>query len=333
MWGHYDEWGYPDIERNKAEIEAERKNRKGENRASIIRKKPNTIKECFTLSGKDCFFNSDILDIRLETFVFGNKYLTKGNFQWKEGMKDGFVEFLPSEKGRFNLSYLFDKPEKSNQFTMMGGVKVPSNIDKFRAGADPFRLDVTKDSRNSKFGFGVFMLRDWAIDNPSVVPYEIDGEEIKINHITERFCCTYEHRPPTLSEACEDILMACVYFGCQVFPELNVDYVQRYFQQRGYAGYLLHKQNDRTGKHDENAGDTTTAALKTDIYTWYFDHIERNGMREVHDDLLRQLREIDNDMTDYDLFVGCGYAGLASKKVGEAQNYSYDLADIFPDYV
>lgn len=332
-WGNYDNYGFPDIEKNKLEIDMERRQRKGDSLASIRRKRPMTVREAFTMADGECKFNSTILDIVLDQYTFGNKEVTRGNFVWRDGVKDTIVDFIPSENGRGYTSYLFPKPEMSNAFKYEGGIKVPANTDFFVAGADPFKIDVTKDRRNSRFGFGVFRKRDWNVDNPAIPAYEVTEHGIIKNHVTERYCYTYAFRPTTLDQACEDALMACVYYGCEVFPEMNVDYFERYMRRRGYGGYLFHKQDEVTKKYDKQAGDTTTVSVKADIYTFFSDHIERNGMREVHDDLVREWREIGNDMEEYDLFVGCGYAGLASRKISVTSLKGISINEIFRPYV
>lgn len=327
-----DKYGVADEVRARKYIEDDRKNARGESLASLKRKAPMTITEAFTVAGEECKFNSTILDMVLDQYTFGNKEVTRGNFMWRDGAKDTMVDFMPSDNGRFYVSYLFPKPEMSNAFKYEGGIKTPANTDFFIAGADPFKVDVTKDRRNSKFGFGVFRKRDWNVDNPAIVPYEVTEHGIIKHHVTERFCCTYAFRPTTLDQACEDALMACVYFGCEVFPEMNIDYFEKYMRRRGYGGYLFHKQDEVTKKYDKQAGDTTTVSVKADIYTFFSDHIERNGMREVHDDLVRDWREIGNDMEEYDRFVGCGYAGLASRKVSVTSLKGISLNEIFRPY-
>src|SRR3990167_4273754 len=285
-----DRYGVADEVRARKYIEDDRKNARGESLASLKRKAPMTIREAFTVAGEECKFNSTILDTRLDCYTFGNNDVQSGNFRWRDGVRDSTVDFVPSSNGRFKVSYLYPIPEMSNAFKYEGGIRCPANTDYFIAGADPFKIDVTKDRRNSKFGFGVLRKRNFGADadNPALPAHEITANGIIVNHKTERYCCTYANRPPTLDEACEDALMACVYYGCEVFPEMNVDYFEKYMRRRGYGGYLFHKFDDAIKKYDKQAGDTTTVSVKADIYTFFFDHIERNGMREVHDDLLRE---------------------------------------------
>jgi hypothetical protein len=280
-------------------------------------------KDCWKQSAKDCNFNLAIIESRLDHYRNGNPDVQRGNFMWENAQQDTIVIWVPDKEGRFILSYQFDDPRMANQFFMDDGYKRPSNTTRFIAGGDPYKFKTTKDSRKSLGAGAVYMYFDSSIDgNKDVNTWK-----------TGRFVCTYANRPKDKQSYGEDMLMMCHYFGCQMFPEINVDFLWEYFEGRGYGGYLFW-QTDGNGKISRTPGAYTGEKLKEEIYReWQF-YIEHHGRRERHVELLEQCKEIEDDMTDYDLFVAGGLALVAAKKssIVIREERIEDYGELFPTF-
>ena len=151
---------------------------------------------------------------------------------------------------------------------------------------------------------------------------------------TNRFICTYQHRSREKYEYCEDMLLMSLYYGFQMVTEVNVPAVWEHFDDRGYPGYLFYTTDPATGKMNIRPGVYTTGPVKEDIFTEYHSHIENHGHREVHDKLLEQCYEIEDDMGPYDMFAAGGMAliGAKSKFFNKEVDDSTDAGEYFPEF-
>ena len=286
---------------------------------------PIRLRDCFRNASDSDNFNMKILQDQLDKFQFGNNEITVGDFVWENGRVDGRVIFIPRENGKFKVSYLFPDPKDSNRSYMIDAIKVPANDKKFMGGSDTFKFKTTQGGKKSQGGGAVFMKRDFTIDSDER-PIE-DWE-------TNKFVCTYLHRPKTKDEYCEDMLMMSVYYGCKMCPEINVPAVMDHFQRRGYNSYLYYVLDRTTGKYKKNPGYNTSETVRETIFRAFLQFIQNHGYRCVHHDLLEQLLEIGDDMGDYDLFVASGMALIASEDEqnfnhGEEEEYGDDVSDFF----
>lgn len=290
----------------------------------FARQHPMTFRSCFRGAAKNCNFNAVILSERLEKFAFGNKYLVRGNFKWENDVRETRVYWSPDPQGKFQVSHLLT-PHESNLQVWDGEVRLPNNITRFIAGGDPFKFRKTMGSIKSKGAGAVFQKHDISIDLP-----DKPINEWKSN----RFCCTYEKRTMTKDAYGEDMIMMCVYYGCEMNCEINVDFLWDYFEARGYAGYLYYGVDRKTGRLKATPGTNTSAVIQDDIYREYHTYIERHGPRECHEDLLLQCQDIEDDMGPFDLFVAGGLALLGNKKVSFQQEATQkmDLGLYIPTY-
>jgi hypothetical protein len=162
----------------------------------------------------------------------------------------------------------------------------------------------------------------------------IDGNRDISDWKTGRFVCTYEFRPKDKQAYGEDMIMMCHYFGCQMFPEINVDFLWEYFETRGYSGYLFFPIDQHTGKVSRIPGAHTGEKLKEEIFREWQYYIEKHGRRERHTEILEQCKEIEDDMGDYDLFVAAGLALVAAKRSSLTirDELPEDFGELFPTY-
>lgn len=266
---------------------------------------PLRYRDCWRISQKDCNFNLQIIQDRLDEF-FGvpNKFVRYGNFEWKDGIEDSTVvwkDLDPTHKDcKFTVSYLIEDPRMANrQSRTREGVRFPTNTNQFCAGADPYKFDKTKTNKKSKGAGMVYRRRNHAIDPVGKDPRK---------WVTDRFCCSYNFRPKSKRIYGEDMIKMCVYYGCKLFPEVNVPFLWDHFDDRGYGGYLYYTVDRKNKVSNQPGTNTTGVGTKDEIFRLTESHIEANGMREVHTEWLEQCKDIVDDMSPFDLFVAGGMA-------------------------
>ena len=281
-------------------------------------------KDCWRRTAKDCNFNLAIIEERLDHYRNGNPDVQKGNFFWANTMKDSEVIWIPDPEGRFTISYQFTDNKQANNYYYDDGRKRPGNVTKFIAGGDPFKFKTTRYGKKSLGAGAVFMYHDSSMDATKDIA----------EWTSSRFVCTYAYRPKDKQSYGEDMIMMCHYFGCLMFPEINVDFLWEYFETRGYANYLMFPIDPHTGKVSRTPGAQTGEKLREEIFReWQF-YIEKHGRREKHIELLEQCKEIEDDMGDFDLFVAAGLALVAAKKstLTAREEPVSDFQELFPTY-
>jgi len=287
---------------------------------------PLSWRDCWRQSVRECQFNLAIIEERLDYYRNGNPDKQRGDFMWEGGKPDTRVIWVPNPEGKFYLSYQFDDPRDSNKYFMEDGMRVPGNTRKFCAGGDPFKFKTTKTGKKSMGAGAVFMKHDVNLDPPH--------KNIS-DYVTNRFVCTYSNRPRDKRLYGEDMLMMCVYFGCEMNPEINVEFLWDYFIDRGYSRYLYYHYDLTTNKVSITPGMSTHEKVKERIYReWQF-YIQHHGLRERHDELLEQCKEIEDEMNDYDLFVAGGYALMAAdvSPFKPDEQTAFDVEQLFPPYI
>lgn len=148
--------------------------------------------------------------------------ITRGSFQWENGLKDTKVIFSPNPQGRFLITWV-PKYELQNNQTFKGGIKHPGNEHIGAFGCDSYDISGTTDNRGSKgalHGLTKFSMEDAP---PST------------------FFLEYVARPQTAEIFFEDVLMACVFYGMPLLCENNKPRLLYYFKRRGYRGYSMNR--------------------------------------------------------------------------------------------
>jgi hypothetical protein len=148
--------------------------------------------------------------------------VTKGNFQWENGVKDTKVIFMPSDQGRFKISWVPPK-NLQNRVIIKNGNKYPGNEHVGAFGCDSYDISGTVDGRGSKgalHGLTRFSM-----------------EDAPPNH----FFLEYISRPQTADTFFEDVLMALVFYGMPILAENNKPRLLYYLKRRGYRGFSINR--------------------------------------------------------------------------------------------
>ena len=130
------------------------------------------------------------------------KTVTRGSFQWENGVKDTRVIFTPNKDGRFLVSWV-PPTNLQNRVIVKNGIKFAGNEHIGAFGCDSYDISGTVDNRGSKgalHGLTKFSMEDAPIN---------------------MFFLEYIARPQTAEMFFEDVLMACIFYGMPILAENN----------------------------------------------------------------------------------------------------------------
>tara|TARA_R110000764_G_scaffold39270_1_gene87583 strand:+ start:2910 stop:5141 length:2232 start_codon:yes stop_codon:yes gene_type:complete len=190
----------------------------------FYRQFPRTEKHAFRDEAKQSLFNLTKIyeQIDYNEDLRNSNIVTKGSFQWENGIKDTRVIFVPNNSGRFLISWI-PPIQLQNKFLMKNGIRYPGNDHTGAFGCDSYDISGTVDGRGSKgalHGLTKFSMED--------VP-------------PNSFFLEYIARPQTAEIFFEDVLMAIVFYGMPILAENNKPRLLYYLKRRGYRGYSINR--------------------------------------------------------------------------------------------
>jgi hypothetical protein len=235
--------------------------------------------------------------------------ITRGSFQWANGVKDTKVIFSPNPQGRFLITWT-PPSQLQNKQIIKNGLKYPGNEHIGAFGCDSYDISGTTDNRGSKgalHGLTKFSLDDAP---PST------------------FFLEYVSRPPTAEIFFEDVLMACVFYGMPILAENNKPRLLYYFKRRGYRGYSMNRPDRVWNKlsitEKEIGGVPNSSEDMKQAHAAAIEmYIDRYvGLKEDGDygtmyftDTLNDWAKFDiNNRTKYDAAISSGLAIMACNK-------------------
>ena len=274
----------------------------------VTRQFPFTEDEAFRDSIEGSLFNIGKIyqQIEYNDELFPNP-VVRGNFIWKE--KDKEAVFSADINGRFRISWL-PPNEQRNVIKTDRGKKVAPFADRGCGGVDSYDLDATLDGRGSKGALHLY--NKFHIENPS-----------------NMFVVEYASRPDLAKIFYEDVLMAAFFYGYPILVENNKYGIVRYFESRGYDGYLMDRPEHLKGA-------SSTASVKTkgipsnsqdviqahahSIEAYIHDHVGINydtgemGKMYLNDTMEDWIGFKIDKRTKFDLTISSGLALLAAQK-------------------
>jgi hypothetical protein len=186
---------------------------------------PRTENHAFRDEAKQSLFNLTKIyeQIDYNEDLRNTNVLTKGSFQWENGIQDTKVIFVPNKDGRFLISWVPPK-HLQNRVIIKNGIKLPGNEHCGAFGCDSYDISGTVDekrgSKGSLHGLTKFSMED--------VPPNM-------------FFLEYIARPQTAEIFFEDVLMALVFYGMPLLAENNKPRLLYYLKRRGYRGYSMNR--------------------------------------------------------------------------------------------
>tara|TARA_E500000305_G_scaffold109498_1_gene114631 strand:+ start:30 stop:1253 length:1224 start_codon:yes stop_codon:yes gene_type:complete len=185
---------------------------------------PRTEQHAFRDESKQSIFNLTKIyqQIDYNEEINNSSRVSKGNFQWVNGVKDTRVVFYPNNKGRFMVSWV-PSIGLQNKVIIKNGIKHPGNEHIGAFGCDSYDISGTVDGKGSNgslHGLTKFSM-----------------EDAPPNH----FFLEYISRPQTAEIFFEDVLMACIFYGMPILAENNKPRLLYYFKRRGYRAFSINR--------------------------------------------------------------------------------------------
>lgn len=190
----------------------------------FYRQFPRTESHAFRDESKQSLFNLTKLyqQIDYNDSLIKEHVITRGNFYWKDGIKDTVVVWSPDRNGRFYVSWMPPKAIQ-NSIHIRNGIKYPGNEHMGSFGCDPYDISAVVDGRGSNGSLH------------GMTKYHMD--EGPVNY----FFLEYITRPQTAEIFFEDVLMACVFYGMPVLAENNKPRLLYHLKNRGYRKYAMNR--------------------------------------------------------------------------------------------
>lgn len=303
--GEPDKYGFCDAEAEERKIQMQRAMQTDARKlASLKQKNPLDEREAFMADAASCAFDYDKLNERydiLRKLVKTPMYQT-GNFQWKDGLPDTEVVWVDSPGGRFMMAWE-PEPQHRNLKIHRAGTWYPTNTDMACGGVDPYDHKVlTKESVKTMSKGAICFVKLPNVLAPSMVD--------------EGPCLLYANRAAAPEIFYEDVILACVYFGCLVLIEDNKPGCISYIEGRGYGGYLAwlpgrNKPGITNTAPTSGGGVNGQVAALTDSYVTH--HIDTC----VYLSLVEGWLNFDvTDTTKYDEPMAFGFAKILQKTFG-----------------
>ena len=271
---------------------------------------PRTEQHAFRDETKQSLFNLTKIyeQIDYNTDLRHSGVLTRGNFQWDNGIPDSKVSFYPNKDGRFLISWVPPK-HMQNRVIIKDGYKYPGNEHCGAFGCDSYDISGTVDNRGSNgalHGLTKFSM-----------------EDVPANH----FFLEYIARPQTAEIFFEEVLMACVFYGMPILAENNKARLLYHFKRRGYRGFSMNRPDKVWNKLSPaekeiggipNSGQDIiqahAAAIETYIEHYVGDLGDSYGDMYFQKTLEDWARFNINDRTKHDASISSGLAIMACNK-------------------
>ena len=284
----------------------------------VIRQFPFTTDEAFRDSIEKSLFNIGQIYEQVEhnDNLFPNPVVA-GRLSWKGGVQDSEVVFTPDPAGRFKIAWM-PPPELRNIKVYERTKRIAPHAHLGCGGVDSYDLDATVDGRGSK---GALHL------------YNKFNMEVPAN----MFVLEYASPPPLASIFYEDVLMAAVFYGYPILIENNKYGIARYFEQRGYDGYLMDRPKHlfaantnvkvKTKGIPSNSVDVIQSHAQA-IEAYIHDHVGVNretgevGSMYFNRTLEDWIGYDISNRTKFDLTISSGLALLAAQKVKQKKKES-----------
>tara|TARA_R100001440_G_scaffold51234_1_gene71219 strand:+ start:2676 stop:4889 length:2214 start_codon:yes stop_codon:yes gene_type:complete len=277
----------------------------------FYRQFPRTEEHAFRDETKNSIFNLvKIYDqIDYNDGVETTSAVTKGNFQWVNGVKDTSVIFYPDQNGRFNVSWI-PPSHMQNKILLKNNIKYPGNEHMGAFGCDSYDISGTVDGKGSKgalHGLTKFSM-----------------EEAPTNH----FFLEYIARPSTAEMFFEDVLMALHFYGMPILAENNKPRLLYYLRRRGYRQYSMNRPDKSFNKLSTaekeiggipNSSEDIKQAHAAAIEMYIQDHVGKNQAGEYgsmyFNKTLNEWSRFDiNKRTKFDATISSGLAIMACNR-------------------
>lgn len=294
----------------------------------FYRQFPRTESHAFRDEANNSLFNLQKIyeQIDANEGIENQRVIQRGNFSWRNGVKDSEVIWTPNNRGNFLVTWI-PKPEMRNNVITKDGRKYPGNVHIGAFGCDSYDISGTVGgggSNGALHGLTKFTMDD----APS-----------------NQFFLEYIARPQTADLFYEDVLMALVFYGMPILAENNKPRLLYHLKNRGYRAFSIDRpdkhKNDLSKAEKELGGipsSTSVISIHAEAIEAYIE--EHVGFREEGTGNMyfnRTLQDWANydiaKRTKFDATVSSGLAIMANQKyVSKPQREAKEINITFARY-
>jgi hypothetical protein len=271
---------------------------------------PRTEKHAFRDEAKLSLFNLTRIyeQIDYNEGINNTKMVTRGSFQWQNGIVDTAVQFVPNKDGRFLVSWV-PPAHLQNRVIVKNGIKYPGNEHIGAFGCDSYDISGTVDKRGSKGSLH------------GLTKFSMDDAPINM------FFLEYIARPQTAELFFEDVLMALVFYGMPILAENNKPRLLYHIKRRGYRGFSMNRPDrvfnqlsvtEREIGGIPNSSEDIKQAHAAAIESYINDFVgatERGYGNMYFQETLEDWSRFDiNNRTKFDATISSGLAIMACNK-------------------
>jgi hypothetical protein len=198
----------------------------------FYRQFPRTEAHAFRDESRQSLFNLAKIyqQIDYNDGMIKGQLLTRGGFQWENGVKDTKVIWAPSNNGRFLVSWI-PPANLQNRYTEKNGRRYPGNEHLGAFGCDSYDISGVVGGGGSNGALH------------GLTKFHMDSDAP-----TNTFFLEYIARPQTAEIFFEDVLMALVFYGMPMLAENNKARLLYHLKNRGYRAYSMNRPDRPTAK-------------------------------------------------------------------------------------
>lgn len=234
-----------------------------------------------------------------------------------KGFDDYYIKWVPNPEGRFYMSQNID-PAQTNRRRWNSRAMFWEPMLELHIGAsDPVQYMSERDAKRRE---------DKAKSSTAAAAWRlkfdksIDGDKPRSKWKTGRFVLTYFSKVHNDKVTLEEMLWACIYLGCKMFPEVNYPSVVQHFEERGFGGFLHYAYDIVTGTYSNTPGFRTGTGFgsKDALFSCISQYTDEEIIYENHIDIVDQVGSIQSkdEMTKFD-----GFAAAAGCLLAEVLDY------------
>jgi hypothetical protein len=198
----------------------------------FYRQFPRSESHAFRDESKSALYNLTKIYEQIDhnDYVMGKQFVTQGKFEWRNGVKNTEVLWIPDNRGRFFLSWI---PPLSlqNRVEKRGDLYYPMNEHLGAFGCDPYDISGTVDGRGSNGAL-----------------HGLTSKFSMENAPENEFFLEYIARPQTAEIFYEDVLMAMWFYGMPILAENNKPRLLYHLKNRGLRPFSMNRPDKNSHK-------------------------------------------------------------------------------------
>ena len=285
----------------------------------FYRQFPRTTSHAFRDESKQSLYNLTKIyqQIDYNDSLIKEKFLTKGNFSWKNGVVDSEVVWTPEQNGRFLVSWIPPTNLRNVIVKDRHGKLMPANKHLGAFGCDPYDISGTVGGGGS----------NGALHGKT--KFHLEGAA-PVN----QFFLEYVTRTQTAEIFFEDVLMALAFYGMPCLVENNKTRLLYHLKNRGYRNFSVNRPDKHISKLSKtelelggmpNSSEDVKQAHASAIGSFVEEHVgyDTEGTYRDPDDMgdmfftktLEDWARFDiNNRTKHDASISSGLAIMATRE-------------------